>query len=84
MLSVRLSSGFVFIIPDRSVNKHLPLALPTGLIFYLLGKIRSERLVRLYSEGPMLDMLEIIIKWLQVSVSEHIRQTLPTKNPICF
>ena len=29
-------------------------------------------------------MLEMIIKWLQVSVSEHIRQTLQTKSPICF
>ena len=32
----------------------------------------------------LLDILEIIIKWLQVSVNEHIRQTIETKNPICF
>ena len=31
----------------------------------------------------MPDTLEIIVKWLQVSVSECNRQTPQTKNPIC-
>ena len=37
------------------------------MIFYLLRSIRSEDLMRDYSEELMFDMLEIIIKWLQVS-----------------
>jgi hypothetical protein len=40
------------------------------MIFNHLGLILSERLYEMN-----FDTLEIIIKWLQVSVSEHIRQT---------
>jgi hypothetical protein len=40
------------------------------MIFHLLRSNRSEWLLRDYSAELMLDTLEIIIKWLQVSVSE--------------
>ena len=48
--------------------EHLPRALPTEMIFYLLQSIRSECLVRDYSARFMLDTLEVIIKWLEVCV----------------
>ena len=49
--------------------EHLSRALPTEMILNLLRSIRSERLmpVRKYSAKVMLDILEIIIMWLQVS-----------------
>ena len=53
------------------------------MILYLLRSIRSDRLMRDYSAELMLNTLEIIIKWLQVSVSVCNRPTLRTKNPIC-
>ena len=56
--------------PDWSFREHLSRALPTEMIFYLLRSIRSEHLLRDYSIELMLDMLEIIIKWLQVGGSE--------------
>jgi hypothetical protein len=49
--------------------EHLSRALPTEMIIYLLRSIRSEGLIGDYSTGAMLDMLEIIVSWLQVSVS---------------
>jgi hypothetical protein len=68
--------------PDWSFREHVSRALPTNLIFFLLRSIRSECLIRDYSAELMLDTLEIIIKWLQVS-SECNRQTPHTKNSIC-
>ena len=44
------------------------------MIFYMLRSIRSEFLIRDYSVelklGLKLDTLEVIIEWLQVSISE--------------
>ena len=50
-------------------REHLSRALPTEKIFYLLRSIPSEQL-KVYFAESMPDMLQIIIKWLQVSVSE--------------
>ena len=69
--------------PNWSFREHLSRALPTGMIVYLLGTIRSEGLISDYSRELMLDTLEIIIKWLQVSVSECNRRIPQTKNLIC-
>ena len=55
--------------------EHISRALPTEKIFYLLRSIRSKRLMRYYLAEWKLVTLEIIIKWLQVSVSECKRQT---------
>ena len=52
--------------PD-CVREHLSRALPSERIFNLLRSISSKRLIRDYSPELMLDILEIIIKWLQVS-----------------
>ena len=56
--------------PDWSFREHLSRALPTKMIFHLLRSIRSECLILDYSADLMLDMLEVITKWLQVSDSE--------------
>ena len=63
-----------FLNRDWTFREHLSRALPTELIFYLLRSIPSEYLLRGYSAESILDVLEIIIKWLQVSVSEYNRQ----------
>jgi hypothetical protein len=65
-----------------SFMEHLSRALPTEMIFHLLRLIPSECLILYdYSAEVVLDMLEIIIKWLQVSKR---KQKIPqTKNPIC-
>ena len=55
-----------------SFREHLSRALPTEMIFGLLRSIRSEHLIGEYSAELT---LEIIIEWLQVSVSECNRQT---------
>ena len=70
--------------PNWSFREHISRALPTEMIVYLLRSIRSECLIRDYSTGAMLHMLEIIVTWLQVSVSECQcnRQTPQTKNQI--
>ena len=49
------------------------------MIFYVLRSIPSDRLIRIESEKSMLDALEIILNWLQVSVSDCNRQTLQIK-----
>ena len=67
--------------PDWSFREHLSRALPTKSIFYLLRSICLERLIGDCSTGLVLDTLEIIIKWLQVSVSN--RRIPQTKNSIC-
>ena len=53
------------------------------MIFGQLRTIPSERLLYGYSTELILNSLETIVKWLQVSVSEYNRQTPQTKNPIC-
>ena len=75
--SVRRS--IFYLSPDWTIREHLSRALPTEIIFHLLRSIRSEHLLRELE----LDTLEIIIKWLQVSVSECNRQTPQAKTPIC-
>ena len=71
--SVRPSPFYLynhFLIPNRSFREHLSRALPTEVIFYLLRSIRLEFLLYDYTGELMLDTLEIITKWLQVSVIE--------------
>ena len=67
---VRRSVFFVNPDSDSIYREHFCRALPTEMFFYLLRSIPSVRLIHDYSVESMLDMLEIIIKWLQVSVSE--------------
>ena len=61
---------------DWTFREHLSRALPTDLIFYLLRSIPSVYLTSDYSTKSMLDMLEIVIKWLQVSAAECNRRIL--------
>ena len=65
--------------PDWSFREHISRSLPTKMIFFLLRSIPSEVLIRAdnYLEEVKLDTLEIIIKWLQVSVIECNRRTPP-------
>jgi hypothetical protein len=66
-----VSSSIYFLNLDWTIREHLSRALPTEKIFYLLRSICSERLKRDYSAELMPDStLDIVIKWLQVSVSE--------------
>ena len=70
-----------YISTDWTFTKHLSHALPTDMIFYVLRSIPSDRLIRIEAEKSMLDALEIILNWLQVSVSVNDcnRQTLQIK-----
>ena len=52
--------------------EHLSRALPTEKIFYLLRSFPSEHIINHAHCAEF--MLEIIIKWLQVSVSESNRR----------
>ena len=70
-------------IPGRSLWEHLSRALPTETIFYGLRTIPSDRLFRDYSTKLKLNTLEIIVKWLQVSISECNPRTPQIENPIC-
>ena len=72
--------------PEWAIREHISRALPTEMIFHLLQSIPSEHLrIRFPVPGEsQYHTLEIIIKWLQVSVSECNRQTLQTKNLICI
>ena len=75
------SSYHCFLNPDWSFREHLSRAHPTKMIFYLFQSIKkSECLVRYYSTELMLDTLEIIIKWLQVSVREYNSRIPQTKK----
>ena len=68
---------------------HLSRSLPTEKIFDLLRQsIHSESLIRHYSAElvfDIVDILEVIIKWLEVSFRKCNRQleTPQTNNPIC-
>ena len=55
------------VISDWCFREHLCHALPTEMIFNLLRSIPSHRLIPVYSRKLRLDILEIIVKWLQVS-----------------
>ena len=81
--SVRLSNRYID--PDWAFRGHISRALPTRMIFYLLRSIPTKLLIRVrgYNEELRFDTLEIIVKWLQVSVIECNWQTPQTKNLIC-
>ena len=68
--------------PDWSFREQLSRALPTVMIFYLLRLIPSERLIRDYSTELMLDTLEVIVKWFQVSISDATDKPLTLKSRI--
>ena len=80
--SVRPSPFSLSVKKDCCFREHLPRALPTDTIFNLLRSISSDCLISGYSPGLMLDTLEVIIKWLLVSVSEYNQQTPETKKSI--
>ena len=52
-------------------SEHFSRALPTETIFRILRKIGSRRIILDYSVELRIDTLEIVIKWLQVSVCER-------------
>jgi hypothetical protein len=65
-------------------GEHLSHALPTKMIFYLLQSIDLHHLQLYdYSLKWILDLLEIIIKWLEVSVSIYDRRT-QLKSDLCL
>ena len=67
--------------PYWAFTEHISHALPTEMIFYLLQSIPSGSFVDVSgSQYELIMTLEIIIKWLQVSVSECNRQTPHTKK----
>lgn len=68
--------------PKWRFGEHLSRALPTKMIFYLPLSIRLRRVLRDYNLKSILDLLEIIIKWLKVSGGIYDRRT-PTKDLIC-
>ena len=81
LIAIRLASGSApidFYTPGRdgSLGSTFP------EIFHLLQSIHSEFLLRFPGDPgeSMYHTLEIIIKWLQVSVSECNRQTPQTKK----
>ena len=74
---------------DWVFRKHISCALPMYRIFDLLRSIHPDFFIRIRDGSRELKLqvesLEIIIKWLQVSVlSECNRQIPQTKNLICF
>ena len=70
---------------EWAIREHISRALPSEMVFHLLRLIPSEylRLVHHLGESKH-HTLEIIIKWLQVSVSVCNRQTLQTKKSNCI
>ena len=74
VFSVRPSPFFRYVREDWSFTDHLSRALPTEKIFYLLRSIRSESLISCSPE-LVLDILKVIVEWLEVSVGECMRQT---------
>ena len=64
--------------PYWAFKEHISHALPTEMIFYLLRSIPSKLLVWDYDNSRKLTLytLEIIIKWLQVSVSVNATDKL--------
>ena len=70
---------------ESNFREHISRALPTELIFHLLGSIPLHVLHgRRYSAESMFDTLEIVNKWLQVSVIEYNRQNPQTKIGFVF
>ena len=67
---------------DGIFREHLSRALPTEMIFYLLRGIPLECFLP-DNFADLLDMLEVIVKWLQVSVGECNRRIPQTKKFIC-
>ena len=70
---------------ESNFREHISRALPTELIFHLLGSIPLHVLHgRRYSAESMFDTLELVNKWLQVSVIEYNRQNPQTKIGFVF
>ena len=81
---VRFSPRRRYFSSDWSFREHISRSLPTEMIFYLLRSIPSKFLIPANSfSKDKLDMLETIIKWLEVSVIECNRRTPQTENLIC-
>jgi hypothetical protein len=78
LISVRFPLLGPYISSDWAFMGHISRAIPTEMIFYLLRSIPSEFLIPDYPRKLNLDTLEIIIEWLQVSISECNRQTTQT------
>ena len=70
--SVRPSDADCFPIPDLGLWEHLSCALPTDMIFHLLRSIPSERLTYDCFGESKVDILNIIIKWIRVSVFVNV------------
>jgi hypothetical protein len=71
-------------IPNCSFfREHLSHTLPNENNFHRLRSTHSDSLMRHNSAELKLDTLEIIIKWLQVSVSECNHRNPQTKIVIC-
>ena len=73
---------------DWAFREHISSALPIKRIFYQLRSIHPNFFIQSIPDGSrnlklQVETLEIIIKWLQVSVSESNRQTPQAKNLIC-
>ena len=66
-------------IPEQGLWDHFPRALSTEMIFDQLRTIPSDRLLGDYSAELKLDKLEIIVKWLQVSVMNATDKLLRLK-----
>ena len=73
---------FLYAGPELAFREHISRALPSEMIFHLLQSIPSKSLLwfPVDSGESHYHLLEVIIKWLQVSVSECNRQTPQTKK----
>ena len=80
--SVSSRHQLLFAGPELAFREHISRALPTEVIFNLLKTIPSESLVRFPGDPGESEYrtLEIIIKWLEVSVCECNQQTPQTKQ----
>ena len=79
---VRSLRFFCPVFLNWSFMDHLPYASPTENIFNLLESLRSESLLRRHTAEVVFDMLNVVIKWLEVSFRQL--DTPQTNNPICF
>ena len=77
-------SGRYHVLLEEVFAEHLSHALPTETIFYFLRSIPSTLILHGCSIELTLNMVETIVKWLQVSVSECNRQTQAKKYDLCL
>ena len=74
-----------FVKQNWSFRDHISRSLPTEKIFDLLWQsIRSESLIRHYSAELVIDMLNVIIKWLKVSSRNATNNLNPLRLTIRF